>query len=287
MAKSIFSAVVLLGLFVGAIGQQASAGGLFPESLRRFDTKDNPAVERRELKVVALIIGISAYSFGPLRNPAKDASAVAEKLKSYGYETELLLDPNKDAIQRAAGRFQELSRKSDAAIFYYAGHGLQLNGINYIVPADFSPDIDNNDSVRSSLISINELIAVYMASRIKLVLLDACRNNPFSGEHIEGGRSLVSPMLRRLTLISGLAPIPVAETSDTLISFATKDGRTANDGDGIHSPYTEALLKHIDEKVDVSLLLRRIRIDVMKQTNNEQQPWDYGSLRTDELVISR
>jgi uncharacterized caspase-like protein len=126
-----------------------------------------------------------------------------------------------------------------------------------------------------------------MNARIKLVMLDACRSSPFSQGQEAGGRSLLGSNILLYKFGSGLAPIPVAENSETLISFATKDGKTASDGISDHSPYTEALLKHIDENVDVTLVLRRVRQEVLKLTNGEQQPWEYGSLLGEELVISK
>ena len=292
MAGSVFMKRVGVFLYFHLIAltifSQASAVGLFPESLRRFDTKDNLAIQRKEIKVVTLVIGISEYVYSPLKNPTKDAAAVAEKFNRYGYDTTLLLNPNKNSIEKALQLFKSSSSNADAAIFYYAGHAIQVGGVNYIVPQDFSSQPDDYAAFESSLISMNEVIENSMASRIKLIILDACRNSPFSqDDHDSDGRNISSPLLRALKLRSGLAPISVSETSETLISFATKDGKVANDGLGDHSPFTEALLMHLDEKIDISLLLRRVRQEVMIKTKGEQQPWDYGSLLGEELIISK
>ena len=131
-------------------------------------------------------------------------------------------------------------------------------------------------SIDFDAISTNQIVDKYMRGKTKLVFLDACRDNPLARSFIASrGVGSVS---------KGLAPMDVA--SGTLISYATKDGNVAIDGDGKNSPYTEALLKHLDNREDISLILRKVRQDVMNKTKGQQVPWDYGSLVGGQLILS-
>jgi uncharacterized caspase-like protein len=168
--------------------------------------------------------------------------------------------------------FSGKATDSDVSILFYAGHGVQIGGVNYLLPVD----LDLNGPVAAiSLhgIPLATILESYLPSKTKLVFLDACRDNPLS-------RSVSGRGIGR-----GLAPMDVA--TGTLISYATKDGRTAEDGMGANSPYTTALLEHLGDDEDISLILRRVRESVMNATQGRQQPWEYGSLVGDKLVLSQ
>jgi uncharacterized caspase-like protein len=120
-------------------------------------------------------------------------------------------------------------------------------------------------------VSLTQVVEQYLPGKTKLVFLDACRDNPLITAGVRG-------------VSKGLAPINVSE--GTLISYATKDGQTAEDGVGRNSPFTLALLEHIDEPRDIGVVLRKVREKVMQRTNGRQQPWEYGSLTGGELVLS-
>jgi len=262
------------------------------------DTKINPTVEalqtpspiktmppvanaenssRQTTKSVrALIIGNSNYGVSALINPTNDAQAIARRLAEFGFKVDLVLDGNRKSLISALTKYQSESSKYDINILYYAGHGIQLSGINYIIPVDMSL-APNGSNVEFDAIPVNSIVEKYMQANTKLVFLDACRDNPLS-------RSLQVASRSSGGASRGLAPMEVG--GGTLISYSTKDGSVALDGDGKNSPYTEAMLAHMNERIDISLLLRKVRKTVMTKTNGKQVPWDYGSLMTDELVLS-
>jgi hypothetical protein len=228
-----------------------------------------------KLRVRALVIGNGAYaSFGKLPNPRNDAEAMAAKFKSMGIEVDLLLDADRDTFVKALNDYSARAVGSDINILYYAGHGVQVEGVNYLVPTNMRADGITAGYIKLSGISLNAALD-YMPSATRLVFLDACRDNPAS-------RSLTTS---RGGGVVGLAP--VSTSSGTLIAYATKDGATAEDGQGRHSPYTTALLEHLGRPDDIAVVLRRVRQTVMKLTSNRQEPWEYGSLVGDQLVLSQ
>jgi hypothetical protein len=224
--------------------------------------------------VHALVIGNAAYKGAPLRNPANDARAVAQRLRSYGFVVTLLLDATRKQLVDSLTRFAETARRADVTIVFYAGHGVQLHGVNYLVPVDLDLAGTKALGLTYEAVSLNTLLEEHLPGRARLVFLDACRDNPLA-------RSLAATRGSS----SGLAPMNAA--AGTLISYATRDGSTASDGSGPNSPYTTALLAHLDEAEDISIVLRRVRQRVMDSTRGTQQPWEYGSLTGDKLVLSQ
>ena len=226
--------------------------------------------------VFALVIGNSKYSFGPLENPKNDANAVAKKLRDFGYDVEVIFDASRNQIVEALSASLSRAEKADVNLLYYAGHGVQINGVNYLVPTDVS--LTNTETLQFSAVKISEIIDNFMPAKTRLVFLDACRDNPLA-------RSL---RRSRNAAGSGLAAMDVA--SGTLISYATKDGSVALDNAGAsggNSPYAKALLEHLGEPLDITLVLRKVRQKVLDDTNNQQIPWDYGSLTGSELILGR
>lgn len=227
------------------------------------------------LRARALIIGNGKYAqLGTLPNPANDARAIGDKLRKFGIEVDLVLDADRPALVRALGEYQSRAAGYDVNIFFYAGHGLQVDGINYIVPVDMSGAGATAGSVKLNAVSLNDALE-YLPARTRLVFLDACRDNPLS-------RSLRAS---RSGSGSGLAPVNTM--SGTLVAYATKDGSIAEDGHGRNSPYTEALLRHLDAEEDIAIVLRRVRQAVLQATDKRQEPWEYGSLIGDQLILSR
>lgn len=220
-------------------------------------------------KRVALVIGNSAYkNAAPLKNPKNDATDMATKLRTYGFEVISGTDLNRDGLERKIRDFSSAITDADVALFYYAGHGLQVNGTNYLAPVDASlkeeADLDF-ESVRLDLV----LRQMQRTKRVNLVFLDACRNNPLANTLGKASRSL--------NVASGLAAVD--KTAGMLISFATEPGNVALDGDGRNSPFTKALLKHMDT-TDASIndVMIEVRKDVMAATNSSQVPWENSSL---------
>ena len=223
-------------------------------------------------KRVALVVGNGAYqNAAPLPNPTRDAKAVAEMLQTAGFDTVLLRhDVGNLDFKRALRDFFVVAKGADIAVVFFAGHGIQLADQNYLIPVDakLAQDYDASDEA----ISLDRIIeAIEPAARLRLVVLDACRDNPF----------IVSMQRRGVTrqIISrGLSKVePIL--NNTLIAYAAKAGSTAEDGAGEHSPFTMALIKHIAEPgLDIRLALGRVRDEVLRNTRNDQEPFVYGSL---------
>ena len=184
-------------------------------------------------------------------------------------------NPDRKIIIKALNDFQNQSSRYDVNILFYAGHGIQYNGVNYLIPTDMSLDA-GGASIEFDGISVNQIIDRYMQAKTRLVFLDACRDNPLSRSLQVSSRSGGN--------VRGLAAIDV--NSGTLISYSTKDGNVALDGNGRNSPYTESLLKFMDNREDIALILRKVRQSVMDRTSGKQVPWDYGSLVGDQLILS-
>ncbi len=229
-------------------------------------------------KRVALVIGMSRYQQVPrLTNPARDADAIAALFKKAGFD---VINNQRDLgisdLRRVIREFSELSRDADISVVYYAGHGIEVDGTNYLVPTDAKllSDFDIEDET----ISLDRVLkALDPARRLKLVILDACRDNPFAKTM---KRSVASRSIGR-----GLAKIEPA-MSDTLIAFAAKAGAVASDGDGDNSPFAAALVKYIVEPgLDLRIAFGRVRDDVLKSTGNRQEPFVYGSLGGENMSL--
>ena len=212
-----------------------------------------------------------------LPNPVNDARAVAALLRGAGFDVvESRFDLDAASLRRAMGDFTDIANEADVAVVYYAGHGIEVDGNNYLIPVDavLARDVDVEDET----VSVDRVMkALDPAKRLRLVILDACRDNPFT-------RSIKRSVNTR-SIGRGLAKVEVL-TSDTLIAFAAKAGSTAMDGDGKNSPYTSALLKHLATPgLDVRFALGRVRDDVVKATSNRQEPFVYGSLGGKEFPL--
>jgi uncharacterized caspase-like protein len=229
-------------------------------------------------KRVALVIGNSAYQHAAkLPNPANDAEAVSILLKSAGFEVvETRKDLGINDMRRAVRDFSDRTQDADIAVVFYAGHGIEVDGSNYLVPVDAK--LERDIDVEDETVSLERVLKVLEpAKRLRLVILDACRDDPFAKTM---KRTIASRAIGR-----GLARVePV--TSDTLIAFAAKAGSTAADGDGVFSPFTAALLKHIATPgLDVRIAFGRVRDEVLKSTGRRQEPFVYGSLGGANLAL--
>jgi len=226
--------------------------------------------QQKLINAYALVIGNSAYAGNSrLANPVNDARAFSSKLKDLGFKVIEIADVDRSKFVNALADFSRTAADADLSLLFYAGHGVQITGINYMIPID----LNLNDLTQAPLqgISLSDVVEKYLPGKTKLVFLDACRDNPL----MQGtGRGMSR----------GLAPISVSE--GTLIAYATKDGAVAQDGDGKNSPFTSALLEHIGDPDDIAVVLRKVREKVMKATSNKQQPWEYGSLTGGALVLS-
>jgi hypothetical protein len=221
---------------------------------------DAGRAERR----VALVIGNGAYRNVPiLPNPAHDAKDVGDALKRIGFETITAIDVDKNGMDEAAIRFTRAARDADVAMFYYSGHALQHNGINYLIPVD-AKLADEADLRRMA--RVDDLVAdLQQAKNLRILVLDSCRDNPFLADL----RRSIGPS-RGVAVQRGLAKIDNAQ--GMIVSYATQAGQTAEDGTGHNSPYTTAFLKNIETKEEIGTIFRRIAADVYRTTNNAQLP---------------
>jgi hypothetical protein len=228
---------------------------------------DAAHAERR----VALVIGNSDYQNAPrLDNPMNDATAMADLFRKGGFDVVTAkTDLGILEFKRSVREFVNTVRDSDIAVIYYAGHGIEVSGINYMVPVDakLASDLDAEDEA----VDLDRLVRTLdPARRLRLVILDACRDNPFVRKM---QRTVATRAVSR-----GLAKIEPTGT-DTLIAYAAKAGSSAEDGTDRHSPFTTALLNHLLEPgLDVRIALGRVRDEVLKKTGNRQEPFVYGSL---------
>lgn len=225
-------------------------------------------------KRVALIVGNSKYQTVPqLPNPSRDANAVAAMFKDAGFETvEVQLDVGNLEFKRSIRKFELSADSADIAVIYYAGHGIEIGGTNYLIPTDarLASDRDADDEA----IPLERLVSsADGAKKLRVIILDACRDNPFTTT-MRRERKMAS----RAAVTSGLSKVEPTST-DTLIAYAAKAGSTAEDGDGKNSPFTTAILKNLTVPgLDIRLAFGRVRDEVMKSTANRQEPFVYGSL---------
>jgi hypothetical protein len=222
---------------------------------------------------VALVIGNSTYrTVAQLANPEKDAASMARLFKDAGFETVVAVNNvgNLD-FKRAIRKFENAAANSDIAVVYYAGHGLEIGGVNYLIPVD-AKLADDHDA-QDEAITLDRLIdSVDGAKRLRLIILDACRDNPFVAVMKRNRRTASR------SITSGLGKVEPA-SANMLVAYAAKAGLTAEDGDSEHSPFTTALLANLATPgLDIRLAFGRVRDQVMKMTNGRQEPFVYGSL---------
>ena len=235
----------------------------------------SPALAERR---VALVIGNSAYQKVPrLTNPTSDAAALVAMLEAAQFDSvESKFDLTATELRRTLRDFADRTREADIAVVYYAGHGIELDGNNFLVPVDAALQTDGD--VLDETVSLERvLFAVEPAKRLRLVILDACRDNPF-----------VKTMRRTVAsrgIWRGLAKVEPT-TPNTLIAFAAKAGSTASDGDSGNSPFATALVEYLPRPgLDIRRALGFVRDDVLKTTRNKQEPYVYGSLGGDDAPL--
>ncbi|MBX3605233.1 MAG: caspase family protein [Piscinibacter sp.] len=215
---------------------------------------------------VALVIGNAAYPGAPLRNPVNDALAMADTLKQLGFEVSTLTDAGRGAMEQAIVRFSQRLDAETTALFYYAGHGVQSNGRNYLLAVD--AQVDSEAGLRFAGVDVSALLEEIerAGSRVNVVILDACRNNPFEVRTRGGGK--------------GLAAIDAAR--GTLIAYATAPGSVAHDGGGRHGLYTAELLRALQAPgLKVEDVFKRVRVAVSERSGGQQVPWESSSLTGD------
>jgi tetratricopeptide (TPR) repeat protein len=246
------------------------------KAIRRLDQeKAAPGAAKTR---VALVIGNSEYKFGNrLPNPVNDAGDFANVLRKLGFDVVEGRNLDKRGMDEKIAEFARKLDKAGIGLFFYAGHGIQVDGDNWLIPTDarIEPgDLREGRSanVKTATVNVAQVLSKMEAEqRVNLIFLDACRDNPFG----RGSGGLAQP--------KGLAPIQNAV--GTLTAFATKPYHVALDGDGRNSPFTTALLKHlITPGLEIGGVMKRVRVDVIKSTGGEQVPFDESSLITDVVL---
>lgn len=230
---------------------------------------------------IALVIGNSAYSsFAPLTNPRRDAETIASTLRQIGFQdVTLQIDLTREKLLNILRIFASEAEKADWAVVYFAGHGIEIAGTNYLVPTDAK--LESDRAVGYEAIPLDHVItAVEGAKRLRLVLLDACRDNPFTRQ-----------MKRSLTTRSTAGGLAAIEPeAGTMVVYAAKHGQFALDGEGTNSPFVSALVKNMTvPNLEIRKMFDLVRDDVMDMTKRKQQPFSYGSIsgRQDFFFVTK
>jgi uncharacterized caspase-like protein len=233
------------------------------------------SAERR----VALVLGNSDYQHAPaLTNPVRDAKAMADLLNGLDFEVVSGFDQTKAETQKTIAEFAKAVRGADVALFYYAGHGLQVSGANYLLPVDAA--LEDETSLDFETVPVDFVLRqMSRETGVRLVFLDACRDNPLAEVLAKAGGGDATSGLAEIQMQNGGA--------GTLVAFATSPSQVAYDGSGEHSPFSAALLNHLGEaNVSITEAMNRVTGDVFKATDGRQRPWINVSLTT-EVVLNK
>ncbi|MFC5556960.1 caspase family protein [Methylobacterium iners] len=228
---------------------------------------------------VALVIGNGRYAaVAPLPNPPRDATRVAEALRGSGFQAVTVVsDASRSELIAALNTFSEAAERADWALVYFAGHGIEIDGTNYVVPVDAR--LKSDRSIADEAVPLDRVLqAIEAARKLRLVILDACRDNPFvaSMRRTSATRSIGRGLAR------------MEPEGGTLVAFAAKHGQTALDGEGEHSPFVQALSRRLPTPgLEINKLFRLVRDDVMAATGKKQEPFVYGSLPGEDFFFVR
>ena len=220
---------------------------------------------------VALVVGNSTYAhIGRLPNPDNDARDISAALRRLGFEVTTELDADRVELTEALRAFTRQSAGADVSLVFYAGHGIEMDGVNYLLPVDAR--LERDVDVRYETVTLDDLLVSTSGASLRLVILDACRNNPLA-------RSMQRTFASRSVSDGSFGDLDEDLLGDeTLVAYAAAAGTTAADGRGRNSPYTTALLAHLEQPLEIGLLFRRVRAQVLASTNGEQRSHEYHSL---------
>lgn len=230
--------------------------------------------DNNEEKRYALVIGNQNYNSAPLKHALNDAKAIANQLSELDFHVTMLLDVDKSSLMNGIGAFYSQLHNTESVrplvVVYFAGHAMQVNHTNYLIPLNM--EFDSQQTFVSSLFDLSDLFKVMRTRRgaQNIVILDACRNNPFGDTFVN-------------STAQGLAPVKAP--FDTLIAFATEPGGVASDGGRKNGVYTKHLLRNMSENIPVEDVFKKVRAGVAKETRNKQIPWEHSSL-LDEIYFN-
>lgn len=237
------------------------------------------ATQRR----VALVVGMGKYATVPtLPNPPRDAKAIADKLARLGFEVDARIDADYRDFAKALREFGIKAQGADVAVVYYAGHGMQVDRENYLIPVDAR--LERERDLYYEAMPLERILGeASQAHTLGIVILDACRNNPFIDKL---ARVQTARDMRAVTVSAGLARVDETP-KDTLVALATRADALAEDGNGDHSPYAQALLANLDVPgLELGLFFRRVRDQVLKATSGRQEPFTFGSLGAEPFYFN-
>lgn len=215
----------------------------------------------------ALVIGNQSYQAAPLKHALNDARSIAVALRDAGFQVTTLIDVNGDKLKQGVTAFydslQAHPHAKRLAVIYYAGHAIQINHVNYLIPLDIN--FDSQDDFFTQLYNLTDLFTHMQQDPAlqNVVILDACRNNPFE---------------QNTQILSSRGLAPVDAPPGTLIAFATEPGGVASDGRSKNGVYTKHLLRYIGNSLPVEEVFKKVRSGVARETQNRQIPWEHSSL---------
>ena len=228
---------------------------------------------------IALVVGISQYeNITPLRNTVRDADLISKQLKGVGFEVTTLRDPGSQQFDEALRKFSFEAEVADIALLYYAGHGVEAQGRNFVLTADAA--ISELGDVAAQGFALDRLLlSTAKSRRLRVVVLDSCRDNPFPAvEGIDGFAKTTATRSER---------VAAAAERGTLVVYSTKDGAPALDGAGSNSPFARALADNlIRPGIEIGMVFRRVRDQVLTSTGGRQEPYTYGSLSGTPLFLT-
>ena len=217
-------------------------------------------------KRIALVIGNASYKANPLRNPINDANDFSKTLSNLGFSVINVRDGNLQQMRAAVRQFGDMLLSSDVGLVYYSGHGVEVKGKNYFIPVN--ADIQHEDEAADQSLDVGSILEKMGTAKksVNILIVDACRDNPFPKAYRSGARGLAG----------------MEAPSGTIIAYSTSPGKVALDGNGKNSPYTRNLIKAMEvPNRPVEIVFKEVRRTVQQETNNAQTPWENTSLSGD------
>jgi tetratricopeptide (TPR) repeat protein len=256
----------------------STSSGAAPTTVAQLPTPMVTPLGEDGGKRIALVIGNSAYrTVNPLKNPEADAHAVAEEFRRLGFAE--VIEKHDLALADLSAELKSFGDKAldtDWAVIYYAGHGIEVGGVNYVIPID--AELKTSAHVEEEAIPLDRVLSkVEGAHKLRLVILDACRDNPFAQRIASagGGTRSVGRGLARVEPVGGV-----------MVAYSARDGHLAQDGDAANSPFAQALIQNLEEPgIEVGLLFRKVHDAVWDETHGEQEPFTYGALPAEALYF--
>jgi len=238
-------------------------------------------------KRVALVIGISEYtSIVKLDNTVNDAKGISKTLEGIGFNVTTLINGTSEEMRNVVDDFAFRAETSDLALIYFAGHGVEVQGENFLIPADAA--VTSNKDIQRQAVSLKQLLAsVEGARKMRIVILDSCRDNPFGDALDLTALEETAAIAENTRSIGDTGLAPPSPDRGTMVAFAARDGAKALDGAGLNSPFALALMENLQKPgLEISLMFRQVRDQVLETTLNQQEPHTYGSLSGTPFYIA-